>query len=295
MRDELKQAFRYYRGRGYPDAATALKWARRDVADGKRRYASSPWTCGPAVTWQPRDKRTSERFAHVEPGALGLRFTGRVTPESYGGRDTWDSRGGCGWHTDPFGDVFKDGTGLCYGVVYQLPARDGRARFVAGYEFGGMDGGPTLDFGNVYESEDCRGDYGFSGGLAEDTAREAARMADEHARVAAEREREYETAWQAGRHWADLGEEIADARREALADLATRRAIRADLSRVGVPLESREWQRACAMIRERVESALADIQAKRAERAKLRAGDMDSLMFYPNPDLVAAFEEGAGV
>lgn len=76
-----------------------------------------------------------------------------------------------GWFTD---DDFQED--VMRGVVCALPARDGQRRLVAGYEYtGGDDSGATLFFDQLFDDE-----------------KDAARMADEHARVAAESEREYQ-------------------------------------------------------------------------------------------------------
>jgi hypothetical protein len=210
----------------------------------------------------------------------GLRYVGRVVPEFGGG--VWDSRGNTGWHTCPHGDVFIDGSGLCYGVVYQLPARNGRARFVAGFEFGGVDGGPSLDLATVYESE-------FEDN-AQDGARHsgAARAADNAARKAGEEEREYQTAWRAGSDYAEKAEEIETARQAALALLAERRAAR---KAGGVELPA-----ICAAIRETVTRARETITQAREDMAELVAGDYADLIFWPGDDrLQGAFCEGAGL
>ena len=82
----------------------------------------------------------------------GLREVGDVRPDC-GGRNGVFQSGGrpVGFYCNPWAESFKDGSGLAWGVVYQLPARRGVSRFVAGYQFGGVDGGPSLDFGTVYE------------------------------------------------------------------------------------------------------------------------------------------------
>ena len=43
-----------------------------------------------------------------------------------------------GWYTNPFGEAFKDGSGLCHGVVARL-AGGGPARFAVGYRMGDHD------------------------------------------------------------------------------------------------------------------------------------------------------------
>lgn len=129
-----------------------------------------------------------------------LRFVGKVDAD---GRQT--SRDDLGWLTDPYGDVFKDGTGICQGVVYQLAGRRGRARYVAGYQFGGMDGGPTLDLSTIYDAPGDDHDAGIN---------EASYAANQMAERAAEAEREYQTAWQAGSRFASLNHEADELRKE---------------------------------------------------------------------------------
>ncbi len=74
-----------------------------------------------------------------------------------------------GWYTDPDSCTSRDGSGLCWGVVAYL----GHGRWLAGYVLGGTDcGGYHLD--RIYDSE-----------------LEAARAADEIARIVAEHEMEY--------------------------------------------------------------------------------------------------------
>lgn len=276
--------------RGPIDAVTALRNAREDVEAGKRRYPSES---GPAVSWQSNDKpRSSERLAYVEsPEKAGLRLVGRVIADCGGRNGYWDNRDGSGWHTDPHGDTFKDGSGLCYGLVYQLPGKGGKARFVAGYQFGGCDGGPMIDFGTVYESDTS--DH-WSGGYSRDdtdSALEAARSADSMAQSAAEEEREYQTAWQAGNLYAETRNEIADNRATCLALLADRRKARAN----GLA----GYDAICAAIRDKVSGYLSDIADAREKMAKLASGDYETRStwygFYTGEArLRAAFNDGAG-
>ena len=94
-----------------------------------------------------------------------------------------------GWFTD---DEFQDD--VMRGVVCALPARDGQRRLVAGYEFtGGDDKGATLFFDELFDDE-----------------KDAAGMADEHARVAAESEREYQAEERAKLDAADAEEARLD-------------------------------------------------------------------------------------
>lgn len=311
MTDEnLVSAYRWHRfhacGNAYPrkgpnPAKEALARARQDVANGTRRYPSS---VSPAVSWQP-DK---PGFAFVESiEGAGLREVGRVMPECDGRNGIWDTSGKCGWHTDPHGDTFKDGTGLAWGVVYQLPGRDGKARFVAGYVMGGdSDDLPIIDFRNVYE-ENCRADYCTVPGPGTErygywswesnprdmsAARDAARAADQMAERAAEKEREYNNAWQAGNLFADLGEEIKRQRESVRALLSERRKAMASGE------DGAGFKAICDVIRRSVSSSLADIQGARDKRAKLAKGEPVDYChgFYTgDKTLRDAFAEGAGL
>lgn len=216
--------------------------------------------------------------------AENLRYVGRVVPES---RRYWqDSRGDCGWLTDPYGETLKDGSGLCFGVVYQLTGKDGTARYVAGYEFGGVDGGPTLDFSEIYtcsdETDPDSGAY-YSGAVA---------AADSLAQNVAEKEKEYQTAWRAGSDYATAQEEVDAARQEALKILAERRAA-------GAQSNSTLFPHLCTAIRAQVSALRSDIEeARDTMRARLEGRDnsRDCLWWDSNDDtLRAAFCDGAGL
>lgn len=282
-------------------AIQAVTAARRDVEAGRRRYPATP--CA-AVTWQsalqahdtigtwsnPFPPKPS-RIAYVQSIAgAGLREVGRVVPETSRG-EIWDRRGDTGWFTDPHGDVFKDGSGLCWGVVYQLPGRDGKSRFVAGYIMGGCsDDLPTVDFGTIFE--EAAGDSWNVDPKDMDAARDAARTADAMAKHAAEEEREYQSAYAAGARWSDLGQEIAAERTAALELLAERRAARA----AGITGDG--YRAICATLRRSIESALRTIEDARERRRKLADGEQDGTWapgFYTGDKrLREAFNEGAG-
>lgn len=305
---ELITAYRWHRARWHSiytnhgaryqplNAAHALAAARNDVATGTARFHEARiW---PAVTWQQNRVRNlpfprySRVIANIDkPERAGLRHVGDVEAESYGGRGCFSGRDSCGWYTDPHGDVFKDGTGLCWGVVYQLPGRDGKARFVAGYQFGGTDSGPTLDMSEIFE-DDARS-YGYRFNADElDGAREAARRADDMAKDAADNERQYQTAWQAGVQYADTMEERASAKaelRELLAErLWQKRLLPNDIAKKSPAI--------CRAIEAQARALLASIIEAGDKAAKLAQGDGGLyLTFWPgDPDLQAAFNEAAG-
>ena len=107
-----------------------------------------------------------------------------------------------GWYTNPFGEAFKDGSGLCHGVVARL-AGVGPARFVAGYRMGDHDDDNAGTFA-------MRGLYVAASSDESDieqAGQDAARAADELARIAGERESEYQAAWQAGQEYSQEGKQ----------------------------------------------------------------------------------------
>lgn len=289
---DLLSAYRYWRCRHYT-ATEALANARRDVAEGKRRYGPSPWR--KPVTNPISDKGT----CWIEsPSSMGLRFVGYA--------DELVKLDHMGWFTNDFGDTMR-------GVVYQLPGRDGKARFVAGHDNadnGAADnGGPAyVDFSQIIESDfeaemhDAlrtmgkhyhtpeRLNPGYWAEAAHESARkEAARAADEFTRVQAEHEREYNTAWQAGSMWRDAVDEIAAERESVARLLKERKAARAN---------AETFPTICATIRAAIGSSLSTIQELREKRDKLASGDYSQgdiyLGFYPSPELRAAFNDGAG-
>ncbi len=219
LTDSLIAAYRFHRASNARFSAMySLMKARDDMEANRPRYTPAP-VIYPAVSWQS-DK---PGLAHVErPEHAGLRFVGKVEADTPRG-NVWARGDSCGWYTDPDGDVFKDGTGLCWGVVYQLPGRAGQSRFVAGYQLGGVESGPTIDFGTVY-TEDSAGGWAA---LDMDAARDAARAADSMAQRAAEDERDYQAAWQAGNAYSEALEEAKAARVELKALLVDRRAAKA--------------------------------------------------------------------
>ena len=283
--ETLKAARYWAQQRPGMTARDRLARARADMAAGTLRYPG-PVKPYPAVSWD------SERpgVAYVSaPDASGLRLVGRVAPEFRGYDSPWeksdrngDNHGG--WFTDPYGDSFRDGYGLAWGVVYRLSGRNGETRFVPGYQIGGHDTGPTLDLAQVYSESAYDGDGDG------DAARKAARAADAMAQEAAESEREYQSASTCGARFYELGETIAAARRDALALLAERRAALLAGSATG-------FKAICATITAAVTDHCAAIKKAREERAALAdGGDCDPLYWNPrDPALVAAFNESAGI
>lgn len=176
-------------------------------------------------------------------------------------------------------DSFQDNT--CGGFVAQLPSHKGRARFVAGYGFSESDnGGASFDLTRVFvadfesEREAARRQIGkaywtpamekagYWGQAAQETARKiSAQAAANMAERAADKEREYQEAWQAGRAWADLKEEESGIRVATLAILAERRAAAA--------INPGGFFALCELIRGTVKKAWRDIEKSREKREEL--------------------------
>jgi len=266
-------------GRLAGHAADTLSLARADVRNGVRR-------------WGPPDSPSLSRQADgriyvSDPSAFGFRLVGEVTAETPRGR-LWNRGDKSGWYTDPDGQSSRDGSGLCWGVVYQLPARNGSVQCVPGYVMGEFDGGPVLDLTTIYDGP---ADGGPITDL--DSARDCARAADSMAQCAAETEREYQSAYQAGSRWADMGGELANVRRLILETLTDRRTVREQLNGAGL-VPSPSWSSLCRLTRARV-GELLEVRAKiQTERAALARGDLDPV-FYPSADMKSAFCDGAGL
>lgn len=207
---------------------------------------------GPAPRWPSATMSEDGTAIHVmAPDCVGA--FGRVN----NAKAHW--QGAASWFDNPHGESARDGSGLCWGVVALLS----HGRALAGWQFGGTDGGPTLST-RIFTGPDYLED--------------AARYADGLAERAAEDEREYRAAYDAGARWAELGAEITEARAAALALLAERRTLRGRV-------DCEAWPGMVRAIRDSVAGWVRDIAEARAERAEL------ALTF----DHVDGWAEGAGV
>ena len=308
--EELRRAFNYHRARlsspylssGYgPLAAHCLAAARADVAAKRARYDSSPWRkrCGNGQRFATHE-RDKPALQWIEcPADMGLRFVGYA--------DKLDSHiQHTGWHSDAYGDS------SLRGVVYQLPGRDGLARFVAGHDNsdnGSADnGGPACvdwstlfvsDFeeekrralasiGKSYQTPDMQR-AGYWAESAHERARiEAARGADEFARIEAERESEYSRAHNAGSQYAEALEERASVKEELRALLVERRTLRAQASAATVAI--------CRAVESRARDMLETLEELGSKARKLAEGDGGEYTGFWAGDkrLQEAFNEGAG-
>lgn len=295
MQDNLKTAFRFhfhnarpafYHAHGYngrnawPEKANGiavecLSRARADMAEGKTRYFDS---------YIHRAHKDSNGMIYLgdKPENFGLRLVGRVQPDA-GRHGIWESRSNMRHASGYYADCYQ--SEICFPLVYQLPGRNGQARFVAAYDFSDRDGGLVFDMRNIF-TEDARA-YGYATSAQDfDAAREAASHADSIASAAAEEEREYSTAWQAGAQWADEQEAIKAARQEALAILKERRAVK---GQAGFPA-------LCKAIAGQVAALRETMQEARDKAAKLASGGYGDLYFWQGDKrLQGAFCEGAGI
>jgi hypothetical protein len=142
-----------------------------------------------------------------------------------------------GWFID---DDFQDET--YRGVVYQLPARDGKAQYVYGY------------------ADPCNDDCALLCFDVTDDKLEAANSADNFAESFAEEARDYSRASNAGRRYEELADEIKDMRKDALAIGEEMRAARK--TKLKAPT-------ICATLRNEIMALYRRIQKARKERKEL--------------------------
>lgn len=252
MNDELlrlyKDARSYKCGEYLSDAppysAThALRTARKLLERGEKRYSDAwPWQRGAYNVTRQTDRRDEAWIENTK--SAGLRFVGYA--DEICGRAI-DHKG---WFTSENGwngEVLR-------GAVWQLPARKGIPRFLGGYVDPNNEGAAYVDL-EIFEGE--------KGGEDNDEAkRDAAMRGDGIAERDAEREREYNEAWQAGNEWSELGDEIAETRQETLALLVESRPERRKARETSTP-------HLCAAVRREIERGVKRIAKLRKRRAEL--------------------------
>jgi hypothetical protein len=259
MNDELLRLYKYTRRGNW--ARPALEFAKARLARGEKEYSNEwPWQRGAGNVTRQEKKHPGDNYAWIEnTESAGLRFVGYCD-------DICQNIRHKGWYTDEDG---LNGETL-RGAVWQLPARHGIARYIAGYEDPCNEGAAFVDLDII------GGEGGYSIRWSghgepemadqtranEDSKREAALRADSIAERNAEREREYNAAWHAGSRWSDLGDEIAKERAFTLALLVESRPERHAMRATATP-------HICEAIRATVRRAVDHIADMRKERAEL--------------------------
>ncbi|WOE76356.1 hypothetical protein [Alterisphingorhabdus coralli] len=204
----------------------AIMRAMQDTMNGKRRY---PELRGALIGG---DASNETRWIEY-PERGGFRFVG-FADEVIEGR----AIDHFGWYTDEF-----DGETL-RGAVYQLPANNGQPRFIAAYRHGSYSRQKkrwTDVSGNPAALLDVRGIY--------ETARDAAFPANSLAEHAAEKEREYQAAWQAGGRYRELLDSA-----KAMHNLA--RELIGELRDYASHNEGIAYPKICKMIRANIRKSL---------------------------------------
>jgi len=185
-------------------AAHALRKARAAVARPFRNGGNGEW-----LRWIEN------------PESKGLRFVGYADEIDSGIRHT-------GWFLD---SEFRDETAR--GVVYQLPAKDGRARFLAGYTDSFNDGPAALTVVPIVAEPGAAGFIEWRNGYGlhcdrysaredqesknDSAEEEAARLADSIAEHMAEAGRDYQNGFRAGAAAREMAAEARDAGRRMVA------------------------------------------------------------------------------
>lgn len=281
--EHLRKNYLWYRykhdGRIIP-ADTCMDKARTSVETGKRFYPSAY----PEAQRSTDPDQTEVAFFDGAECPAGFRLVGSVAPDfrtaTLYRRGGWQGQEGHGWHADEYGDS------IISGRVYQLPARNGLARFVAGWK--DSDGSLlAIDLSEIFEAA-VGDDMEHPEQL--EACVDAARAADGLARECADAEREWQTAWQAGNQFAALQGESHDLRVQMLAEFKEHKYI---CGVMGKPMESFPVHFQAFV--KRVHQAREQLQAWRDEREQLLAGDHASYGFYPSSKLITAFKEGADI
>lgn len=225
-------------------ASDALRRAREFVAAGKSYYAKTPGTYNPEFQ---QDGRGAYRWIENASDVLRLvGFADEIAPRRVDHK---------GWYAD------AHGSSVYRGVVYQMPGRDGKARYVPGYADPDNEGCALLSFADVITGEPGgNGDRWSENDY--DARRDAAGRADGIAQSFAEDAKEYDTAWQAGRYWSDIGEDAKQLRTELRAVVRDAKAMTATLA-----------PSLCDTLRTAIRGKLAELEQLRTKRACLANGD----------------------
>lgn len=250
-----------YRSIGF--AIMSFTLARADVAAKTERYPTSR-----CIEY---NQAADDGLRWIENATDGLRFVGLCDEiaRSEGRSRAIDN---LGW----FANEFQDS--VLRGVVFQLPARKGKAQYVVGYA---SSDECRIKRGDAWNVKNAR----LNLSSVYDDKMDAALASDRIAQLAAESECEYQQAWSAGNRYSELGEEISATRKETLALLIERRAAR--------DLPAERFASICSLIRSRVAETGRAIQRARTERAELLSTYSSGRAWRSWNRLQDAFREGA--
>lgn len=177
------------------------------------------------------------------------------------------------------------------GVVYQMsPTREGFARFIPAiadpFNSAEDGSGPAIMLLGDIITADSRDEDS-----ADEARKDAARRAMDCARIYADAEREYQTAWAAGSAYLDASNDLATIRAEVRGILQERRQ-----AMLNPALTDSGYFALCDAIRKRVADLLDDMHERRRVMRELAEGEFQHLFFYPGDKrLQEAFCDGAGI
>lgn len=259
-RDRMLRAYRYWRILGHK-AVESIVVARANAAAGQVMFPSSAkcWGYGPEF-----EACGQKRMRWIEnPADCGLRFVGYADECSGAVTHT-------GWYLDHDGHTGES----VRGVVYQLPAKNGRPRFVAGYADPFNDGPVCLSFDDVVEGErDSYSNY------AKDNpeAMTAASWADSIAESYADNEKDYREAFDKAQICEDCDSRLS--------------VIRAQVLEIIRELKKFRSPSACALTRDElsacmnaIEERLQELLSERSELQRKRQTIIDDYRDQPGFD-----------
>lgn len=233
-------------------ASQALAKARAMVADGGKQG----WT--PASIWAGLGGSDGKIFsAYGEPAcrwfekpeSKGLRLVGLAHEVSKAGNSFLrDAVEHSGWYLTEDGWT---GEKVC-GVVYQLPGKNGRARYLYGYADPYNAGCAMLSI-NIVEGDRKDSDY-----EPDSVLRDVARWADGIAESMAEESREHDSAYTAGRDAREKSREALEACKAWTAEIRAFRDVwkaRKSLQRSTVRLHLERVRDTCEEFREALQRA----------------------------------------
>lgn len=244
----LKDYFKRIRENG-ATATRAMELARKNME------AKRPLYDIPRRAFVEYNKPFDGAARYVENPSEGLRLVGYADKVASRIRHE-------GWFTDEFQDnKFR-------GVVYRLPARNGKSLFIAGYEEEESDR-TVLDFSTIHDCEIA-----------------AAHAGDSMAQSDAEKQRESNEAYLAGSQFYNCGIDLENGRQEVKQYIAALRESKPHSGAIGET--AKETIRKA--LHSEIKKALADMNRARIARAKL----LEEYGAAWRKELLEAFNDGAG-